>query len=156
MPEEKSKKRREALRSLIDSHVISDQETLLKLIKKEYGIDTSQAVISRDLRALGVSKRSHGKVQRYEVFTSDASREILRLAVVDIVYNESLVVIKTLPGLAAFVADFIDLSNDPTILATLSGENVVFIVPTHVKNIDQTYESICSLTEFTSSKEVSL
>lgn len=148
MSHDKTKKRRAALKEIIGSHHVSDHQTLIELMKKRYGIDTSQAVVSRDLRAMGVSKHAVGNKLVYEVPSTDASREILHLAVVDIVHNEAMIVIKTLPGLAVFVADYLDLAGNKHILATLSGENVVYVCPASIKDIANALEAVQQLTEF--------
>ncbi len=127
--------RQKAIKQLIKKNEIEDQETLVDLIKKKYGIETSQAAVSRDLRALGASKQKLGDKMAYAIQDANPSKEILRLAVVSVSSNEAMIIVHTLPGLAAFVADYIDMKEDFDILATLSGENVVFIAPCSVKNI---------------------
>lgn len=148
MSYDKAQKRLKAIREIISSNQVSDHQTLIELMNSRYGIDTSQAVISRDLRALGISKRAVGGKLFYELPTTDASREILRLAIITIVHNESMIVIKTLPGLAAFVADYLDLTGDQSILATISGENVVFVCPLSTASIKETLSVVYQLTEF--------
>lgn len=140
----KIKTRLQAIQTLIKNQEIEDQETLVDLLEKEYNIETNQSIISRDLRALGVVKRSIGNRQLYETGTIDVSKEILRLCIVTVEHNEVMIIIKTLPGLAAFVADYLDVQKNSGILGTLSGENVVFIIPESIKNIKKTFKIICT------------
>jgi transcriptional regulator of arginine metabolism len=137
--------RQEAIRELIRQEPIEDQTTLVQLIKQKYGIDTSQAIVSRDLRTMGVVKRQVKNRMIYEVPTSDASREILRLAIVSVMHNEVLIVINTLPALAAFVGDYLDMQDDPDILGVLAGENTLFITPARSADIAHLYTKICRL-----------
>ncbi len=83
-------------------------------------------------------------VLAYEMQDVDVAAEILRLALVDINHNESMIVIKTQPGLADFVGDCIDQYKDLEVLGCLAGENVVFVAPKSIKNIHKTYEKVCS------------
>jgi transcriptional regulator of arginine metabolism len=137
--------RHTALQELITSHPIEDQQTLVQLMKERYGIDTSQAIISRDLRTLGVIKRSIKNKLIYDLTTIDASKEILRLAVSNVVHNEALIIINTLPALAAFVGDYLDMHEDTDILGVLAGENTVFVTPTRIADITIVYAKICKL-----------
>ena len=57
-------------------------------------------------------------------------------------HNEAMIVIKTVAGTAALVADFFDAQSDIGILATLSGENVVFVAPVSVKNIETLFHAV--------------
>jgi transcriptional regulator of arginine metabolism len=137
--------RQEAIKELIKSNPIEDQETLVQLIKSKYGIDTNQSIVSRDLRNLGVIKHQVGDKLVYELKESDASREILRLAVLDVEHNESIIVVKTLPGLSNFVGDVLDMQENMEILGTIAGENVVFVVPKSVKKIEDIFSKICEV-----------
>lgn len=136
--------RQEAIKELIKSHPIEDQETLVELIKKKYGIDTNQSIVSRDLRQLGVSKHQVNNRMIYELKEYDASREILRLAIIEVDHNESLVVIKTLPGLADFVGDYLDMQEDLPILGNIAGENTIFVAPKKQSQIESLFRDICT------------
>lgn len=134
--------RQAAIKELVAGHAIADQQTLVEMIKSQYNIETNQSILSRDLRALGISKRKVKDVMLYDVLAIDASQEILRLAVVDIISNEAMIIIKTVPGLASFVADYLDMKEDPSIAGTLAGENSIFVAPASTKNIRHVAEKI--------------
>jgi transcriptional regulator of arginine metabolism len=140
-------KRQEAIRDLLGKELISDQKDIVRLLYERYGIETNQAVVSRDLRRLGVTKKEVGGELAYELPLTDVRAEILRLAIVDIEHNEVMIVINTHPGLADFVGDSIDQA-DLDILGCLSGENVVFITPRSVKKITDTYKAVCAALHF--------
>lgn len=149
MPQKKElSERQEAIQELITRTPVADQKQLVVLLKKQYGIDTNQAVVSRDLRKLGAIKKMINGNLVYEMPDINVSAEISRLALVDINFNESMIVVKTHPGLAAFVGDQIDQHKDLPILGSLAGENVVFIVPKSIKNIKAIYEAICEKLHF--------
>lgn len=145
---DKVARRHAAIKELIKNNPIEDQQTLVELMKKQFGIDTNQSIVSRDLRALGVSKQQQRNKMIYEIPSLDASHEILRLAVVDVLHNEAVIIIKTLPGLAAFVGDFLDLLEQSEIAGTLAGENTVFVAPRSIKTIAQVAQSISRALNF--------
>lgn len=143
-----SRQRQEKIRELLKRELISDQRKLVELLKKEYGIETNQTVISRDLRKLGVVKKMVKNVLAYEIPAVDITIEILKLALVDIIHNESTIVIKTHPALAAFVGDYLDSHSDLEIIGCIAGENVVFVSPTSVRDISRIYKTICEKLQF--------
>ena len=84
----------------------------------------------------------------YEVPDVDATAEIIQLAVLEVVHNETTIVIHTKPGTAAFVAEVIDLGMDPEILGTVAGENVVFVAPRSIKKMKAALDSICKIIHY--------
>lgn len=146
-------KRHEAIKELIRTTPIEDQQTLVELMKKQYNIETNQSIISRDLRALGVTKHLSRNKMIYELPATDASQEILKLAIVDIMHNETLIIIKTLPGLASFVGDYLDMQSTIEIAGTLAGENTVFVAPVSVKQIKETTDDISQILNFKREEE---
>lgn len=135
--------RQHAIKELITEIAVSDQNQIVDLLKEKYGIETNQTIVSRDLRKLGIVKKMLNGSMIYEMAEIDVQTEIFRLALVDIDYNESMIVIKTHPGLAAFVGDHLDQCNDLNILGCLAGENVVFIAPKTISELADTFAVIC-------------
>ena len=140
--------RKEAIKELIKKYPVENQDMLVDLLKTEYAIETNQSVVSRDLRELGVTKHKFKDVMVYELKEIDVVKEILRLGVLDVVHNESMIVIKTLAGLAPFIGDSIDSREVDGVLATLAGENVVFITPSSTKNIADVFDAVCQSVHF--------
>lgn len=135
--------RRKAIWQLIKTCPISDQKQLVELLLHKYNLETNQTVVSRDLRKLGIVKKSVAGELLYEVPSSNIHEEILRLALVDISYNECMIVIKTQPALADFVGDYLDEQTELDILGCVSGENTLLVTPKSIVNIKQTYEQLC-------------
>jgi transcriptional regulator of arginine metabolism len=140
--------RQKAIVELVKKFAISDQKQLVDLLVQHYGIETNQAVISRDLRKLSVVKKMRGGELVYDLPESDIKSEILRLALVGISHNESMIVIKTQSGMADFVGDWVDQHQDLEVLGCLAGENVVFVAPKSIKNIKHTFQIICEKFKF--------
>jgi len=135
--------RRDAVRQLIKTHAIEDQATLIDLLNKYYDIETNQPAISRDLHELGVRKGMVDGKLIYEIPDSNVENDILKLAITDVVHNESMIVIKTLNGLAPFVGDVLDRHEEIGLLGTLAGENMVFVSPGSVEKINEVFDDVC-------------
>jgi len=138
----KFNKRKTVLAELVQNHAIEDQASLLELLKSEHGIFTNQAAISRDLRSMGISKRLRGNKIVYELPQVDVISEIMHYAIKSMVHNETMIIINTVSGTADVVGDFLDQQKDLEILGTLAGENVVFIVPVSIKNIEKLFQQL--------------
>ena len=141
-------KRQQAILELIKVNLISDQKQLIELLREKFAIQTNQTAISRDFQVLKVVKRKVADKWVYEAPEEDVNRKIFELGLVDIGHNESIIVIKTLPGLAAFVGDYLDRYPNLNILGTLAGENVVFVSPLTIKNISSLYTKLCQILYF--------
>lgn len=139
----KISQRQEAIRELINTHPIEDQDTLVELLEKEFDIETNQSIVSRDLRQLGASKILVNGRMIYELHKIDIQREILRLAILNIDYNDSTVVIKTFPALAAFVGDYLDMQEDLPMLGNIAGENTIFVTPAKGIAVESLFKDLC-------------
>ncbi|MCE5294436.1 MAG: hypothetical protein LLF94_07465 [Chlamydiales bacterium] len=135
--------RQQAIEQLLRQELITDQAQLVKLLHTRYSIETNQTVVSRDLHKLGVAKKRVKGELVYELPEGDILSEILKLAIIDIVHNESTIVIITQQALAAFVGDAIDALEDIDILGCIAGENTLFVTPKSVKQIEKTYLQLC-------------
>jgi len=72
---------------------------------------------------------------------------MLRLSIKDIEYNETMIVIHAISGIADFIGDMIDAKNID-ILGCISGENTIFVVPKSSKKIKETYLNLCKALYF--------
>lgn len=145
----KSTARKLAIKELIKQYPIENQTSIVQMLKEKYAIETNQSIVSRDLHELNVSKINYKDCLIYELQESNPSKEILKLCVIDIVYNEVMIVIQVLPGLASFVGDYLDIHHESIgILGTIAGENMIFVTPISIKQIDKTVKNICALLSF--------
>jgi transcriptional regulator of arginine metabolism len=145
--------RQERIKELLSKELVGDQNQIVALLKERYGIETNQAVISRDLRQLGVVKKSVNGVMVYEMPSIDIQIELLKLAVLDVVHNETTIVIKTRPALADFVGDCLDGYTDLEILGCIAGENTVFVAPRSNLKIKQIVQALCEKIQFKKIKD---
>jgi transcriptional regulator of arginine metabolism len=120
-----------AIRQIIATAAVGRQDDLLRELRKR-GYRSTQATLSRDLRELGVVRTIHGGRARY-AFPSPSETQILRpiagAETISIKANEMLIVVRTLPGCANTVGEFIDVQNQPDIIGTVAGDNTLLVIP---------------------------
>jgi transcriptional regulator of arginine metabolism len=140
-----NKQRKKAIQELITYRAVTDQEMLVRLLHEHHGIVATQSAVSRDLKQLNIIKMRSTHGMRYELPSVDVTKSILELAIITIHYNEALIVIETVEGLAAFVGDYLDQAQEIDLLGCIAGENAVFVAPRSVKKIEDIYKTICSM-----------
>jgi transcriptional regulator of arginine metabolism len=70
----------------------------------------------------------------------------IRDLILDVVSNETLVVIFTSPGSASMVARILDyIQMNTEILGTIAGDDTIFVAPKSVKDIQKLCNEICAL-----------
>ena len=112
--------RQQKILSLIQARPIGTQEDLRALLEK-VGVPATQSSVSRDLEELGVVKH-HGHYTLPRT-NGTAARGLLSLDHA----GESLVIARTVPGLASAVAVEIDAAGIAEIVGTIAGEDTIFI-----------------------------
>ena len=125
--------RLEAIRKVIRARHVATQEELGALLEDE-GIRVTQATLSRDLQQLGalrVSRPDGGTIYELEATNAAATpvRSDLAAQIVNLAENDSLVVLRTRPGMASAVALAIDTARLPECLGTLAGDDTIFATP---------------------------
>ena len=128
-----------AIRELITSRPIRHQEDLRVELRKK-GFTVTQATLSRDLQEIGVGRTS-GTNENGGRYVLQPASEVRLLEpvvgpqIVSIAANESLIVIRTLPGCASVVGEYIDALGDPDVIGTLAGDNTLLVIPSSVRRI---------------------
>ena len=126
--------RREVIRQLLRTQLVTTQETLGALLKRE-GIEVTQATLSRDLakiQARRVTLPDGGTV--YELTDAPVSGGDDRLRAVHHLVttvddSDAMVVVRTLPGGASAVAAALDASRPAGVLGSIAGDDTIFLVP---------------------------
>ena len=130
--------RQGAIMRILRDGLVRRQEDLVRLLKKE-GHDVTQSSVSRDLRDLGVSKRSG----RYVLPPDDLTRANgdfgtlaqfvrgLKRA------GTSITVLRTTIGAAQSVAVAIDKAEWPEVAGTISGDDTIFIATANARAQDE-------------------
>src|SRR5215203_7259233 len=112
--------RQQTVLSLIQAKPVGTQEDLRALLERA-GMPATQSSVSRDLEELGVVKH-HGHYTLPRA-NGTAARGLLSLNHA----GESLVIARTVPGLASAVAVEIDAAAIPDVVGTIAGEDTIFI-----------------------------
>ena len=127
--------RQAKIMEIISNQNIETQEQLQAMLLQE-GYRCTQATISRDIKEMRIVKEltSLG-TYRYttsgsEIGSSFSARlnTIFRECVIGFDYAQNIIVIRTLPGLAAAAGSAIDAMNLSTVVGSLAGDDTVMVV----------------------------
>ena len=130
--------RQQKILSLIQAKPVGTQEDLRALLERA-GVPATQSSVSRDLEELGVVKH-HGHYTLPRT-NGAATRGLVSLDQA----GESLVIARTMPGLASAVAVEIDAAAIPEIVGTIAGEDTIFIAVRDAKAQRPTIKQIWEL-----------
>lgn len=128
---------------LLHDHAVRSQAELLALLAAE-GIDVTQATLSRDLLDLRAEKVRVGRdlvyavpgeggdrTPRAAVDPAEVDARLRRLCeelLVTAEVSEQLVVVRTPPGAASYLASAIDHARLSTVVGTIAGDDTLMIV----------------------------
>jgi transcriptional regulator of arginine metabolism len=126
-----------ALRDLLYRGARGTQSDIVKELKKQQ-IVASQTSVSRSLKRLRAEKHRDSKGEIVWWLPGDPSVTIaspktttssIKALIKDIVFNDSMIVIHTVPGGAGQVAYLLDRKRPAGILGTIAGDDTVFVAP---------------------------
>lgn len=126
-------RRQSAILEVVEHEPVRSQEQLRRHLAAR-GFDVTQATLSRDIKELGLLKRSSdGAYQPAGETTSTTSAlETLGRALAEYLVNiepvQQLVVLKTGAGQAQLLAIAIDRSRLPEVAGTLAGDDTILII----------------------------
>jgi len=123
-----------AIMDIVSNQRVETQEELCDELRRR-GFEVTQATVSRDIKELKLVKVPDEWGYRYAVpssasgrYSYDRMKRLFSDAVVAVERNESLIVIKTLPGTAQAVASAIDNSEMEGVLGTVAGDDTILVV----------------------------
>ena len=135
--------RQQRIVEILSSQAVRSQTALLDLLAGD-GIEVTQATLSRDLVDVGAEKVRVGKNLVYAVpseggdrtvrVAPDAGEVTTRLAqrcqelLVSADLSANLVVLRTPPGAANFLASAIDHGSVPGIVGTIAGDDTIMLI----------------------------
>lgn len=129
--------RQNKIKEILRSMHISGHEELVKQLAKE-NIFVTQATLSRDFAEMGVIRSVGENGIRYSINTQETGAQIARMIgfeIISVEHNESLILLRTLPGRAQGVAHFIDRLNKMEILGTVAGDDTTLVIPNSQNSI---------------------
>lgn len=123
--------RHEKIIELIHQYNIDTQEELAARLNAA-GFKVTQATVSRDIRALNMTKvaGADGKsryaiLQGHSAELGDKYSRVLKDAVMSMDVGQNLVVVKTVPGMAMGVATALDALKWTEILGCIAGDDTI-------------------------------
>lgn len=134
----------QALRELLTNGFDGNQTAICEQMRAK-GFNLTQSTLSRALKALGARKIASAGVTRYELSAPNFPQAFggtLQSVVRRITSNESLIVIKTTPGSAMFLAGFIDHHCSEDVLGSVAGDDTIFVAPVSTGSMKQHLEKV--------------
>ena len=120
-------KRQQAILAILATRPVARQSEFVELLLQN-GIEATQSSVSRDLRELSIAKLDSGYGRIEPVGNQPAAMAVPADFVRDVLTaGTSLTVIKTATGAAQRVALYLDRSNWPEIVGTVSGDDTIFV-----------------------------
>lgn len=139
--------RQSKIKEIITTREIGSQEELTQILNEE-GFETTQATLSRDLHELGIVRIPSENGFRY-VFHQDQMEQSLKplmaMEIINVIHNESTIIVKTMPGRAQGVAIYFDRWKNSHIIGTVAGDDTILIVPDSHDNVQMIMEKISGL-----------
>jgi transcriptional regulator of arginine metabolism len=113
---------------LIRNKKIVTQEDLAHELKQDFGIQTTQVTLSRDIRELGLLKTPGG----YRQVNASAGGPDLATVAIEFLRDarvaQNLIVLRTSPGNANALAVALDNAELPEVVGTLAGDDTILVV----------------------------
>ena len=126
--------RQDKILDIISRYDVETQDDLINMLAKE-GFAVTQATVSRDIKELKLTKVLTGRgTYRYVrgghkiADSSVRFNNALADSIQRVDYANNLIVLKTLPGLAAAVATGIDAIHMVEILGCIAGDDTIMVV----------------------------
>lgn len=129
----------EAILRLTEQREVTDQAIFLDLLKRE-GHKVTQPTLSRHLNKLGIQKLA-GRYQRVEPMPTELPAYAVSAA------PPNLVIVKTRPGYAQALAVLVDQHAIDGMVATIAGDDTVFIAVTPEKKMREAVETVRDILE---------
>jgi transcriptional regulator of arginine metabolism len=129
----------ESILRLTEEREVTDQAVFLDLLKRE-GHKVTQPTLSRHLNKLGIQKLA-GRYQRVDPIPTDLPAYAVSAA------PPNLVIIKTRPGYAQALAVLLDQHAIDGMVATLAGDDTVFIAVIPEKKMREAVETVRGILE---------
>jgi transcriptional regulator of arginine metabolism len=127
---------------LLERRAVASQAALADLLAAD-GLAVTQATLSRDLDELGAIKVAVGDGSLVYAVpgeggdssvhppTSDTAARLLRIAsdvLISVDHSANIVVMRTPPGAAQYLASAIDRSDWPDVIGTVAGDDTVLLI----------------------------
>lgn len=147
------KGRQAAVIKIIERQNVETQQELAQLLNNE-GFEVTQATVSRDIKALKLSKvpagNGHQKYVRLhhdEKHLSEKYVNVLKEGFVSMDMAQNILVVKTVSGMAMAVAAAIDTMKYPEIVGSIAGDDTIMMAIRSVEDTKSIMNQIMLLLE---------
>lgn len=141
-----------AFKELLAQEKFSSQGEIVNALQELGFNNINQSKVSRMLSKFGAVRTRNTRMEMVYCLPNELSvpntSSPLKNLVIDIDYNNALIVVKTSPGAAQLIARLLDsIGKSEGILGTIAGDDTIFITPTRDKAIHHLIENIQQLFE---------
>lgn len=147
------KGRQAAIIKIIERQNVETQQELAQILNDE-GFEVTQATVSRDIKALKLSKVPAGNGhQKYVMIHNDDKHlsakyvNVLKEGFVSIDMAQNILVVKTVSGMAMAVAAAIDAMKYPEIVGSIAGDDTIMMAIRSVEDTKSIMNQIMLLLE---------
>ncbi|WP_413285866.1 transcriptional regulator ArgR [Vibrio sp. MA40-2] len=142
-----------AFKAILKEERFGSQGEIVDALRVEGFDNINQSKVSRMLTKFGAVRTRNAKMEMVYCLPAElgvpTTSSPLRELVLDIDYNNAIVVIHTGPGAAQLIARLLDsLGKSEGILGVVAGDDTIFITPTITVTTKQLFNSVCSLFEY--------
>ncbi|MCR5670611.1 MAG: arginine repressor [Butyrivibrio sp.] len=143
--------RHDKIIELINKYEIETQEQLAALLK-DAGYDVTQATVSRDIRQMKLTKQvtENGK-QKYVYTTADKDAmqdkyiSVLKAGYQGMDIAQTLLVIRTVSGMAMALATAIDALDLPQVIGCIAGDDTIMVAIKTKEDAEELMEEFKSM-----------
>ncbi|QFS59136.1 transcriptional regulator ArgR [Pantoea dispersa] len=141
-----------AFKALLKEEKFSSQGEIVQALQEDGFGNINQSKVSRMLTKFGAVRTRNTKMEMVYCLPAElgvpTTTSPLKNLVLDIDYNDALVVIHTSPGAAQLIARLLDsLGKAEGILGTIAGDDTIFITPARAFTVKQLYDAVLVLFE---------
>ncbi|GAA0340611.1 MAG: transcriptional regulator ArgR [Morganella sp. (in: enterobacteria)] len=141
-----------AFKALLKEEKFSSQGEIVTALQEEGFENINQSKISRMLTKFGAVRTRNAKMEMVYCLPAElgvpTATSPLKNLVLDIDYNDSVVVIRTSPGAAQLIARLLDsIGKSEGILGSIAGDDTIFSTPAQGFTTEQLCEAILALFE---------
>ena len=143
--------RHQKIIELVDNYEIETQEELADRLREE-GFQVTQATVSRDIRALKLSKVSCGNGrQKYVAMKRDDTHlgakysRVLKDGFISMDKAQNILVIKTVSGMAMAVAAAVDAMEMEEIVGSIAGDDTIMAAVRTIEDVEVVMKKIYAI-----------
>ncbi|MEJ2765833.1 transcriptional regulator ArgR [Photobacterium sp. MCCC 1A19761] len=142
-----------AFKAILKEEKFSSQGEIVDALKAQGFDNINQSKVSRMLTKFGAVRTRNAKMEMVYCLPVElgvpTTSSPLKELVMEVGYNNALVVIHTGPGAAQVIARLLDsLGKAEGILGVVAGDDTIFITPTQALTTKELFDSVCELFDY--------